>query len=76
MLGNGDTLWTEYELLEAGEETVLLKPLRSCGREHANDPARYKKMTYTFLRGSGTKIWDPAFGETGWLKYKYKTRLR
>ncbi len=74
MLGNGDTLWTEYELLETNETGVLLKPLQSCGHPYPDDPARYKKMSYEFLHSGGTKIWDTEFGKFGWLQYRYKKK--
>lgn len=69
-LGNGDVLWTEYEVLETDESGVLLKPLRSCGHEQPNDPGRYKKMSFEFLYRGSTRIWDTRFHAGSWLEYK------
>jgi len=52
-----DRLWTEYEIMEAGEECLLLKPLASNGNLHNDNPAGYKKMNYEVLYGSSTRIW-------------------
>lgn len=71
-LGNGDVLWTEYEVLETDENGLLLKPLRSCGHEQPNNPARYKKMSFEFLYSGCTRIWDTSFHAGSWLEYRLK----
>jgi len=52
-----DRLWTEYEVMETGEECLLLKPLASNGNVHHDNPAGYKKMHYEVLYASSTRIW-------------------
>src|SRR5882762_8102633 len=52
-----DRLWTEYEVMEVGEEELLLKPLVSNGKAYADNPAGYKKMDYDVLYESSTRIW-------------------
>ena len=57
LLVGEDRLWTEYEVLETGEECLLLKPLASNGNLHNDRPAAYKKMDYDVLYASTTRIW-------------------
>ena len=52
-----DRLWTEYEVMETGEEDLVLKPLISNGNVHADNPVAYKKMGYDTLYEGSTRIW-------------------
>jgi hypothetical protein len=56
-IGNGYTLWTEYEVIETSEIEIILKPLVSNGRTLIDDPAQYKRMRYPVLYQGGTRIW-------------------
>jgi hypothetical protein len=57
LLVGEDRLWTEYEVVEAGEQCFLLKPLVSNGNVYADNPAGYKKMDYEVLYAGSTRIW-------------------
>jgi hypothetical protein len=60
-IGNGYLLWTEYEVLEAGDIDITLKPLASNGHIHPDDPACYKKIRYPSFYEKGMRIWIDAF---------------
>ena len=57
LLVGEDRIWTEYEVMETGEQGLVLKPLISNGNAHADNPSRYKKMGYDVLYASTTRIW-------------------
>jgi hypothetical protein len=56
LVGEG-SLWTEYEVIEAGDCGLVLKPLVSNGNVHADKPMTYKKMAYDTLYAGNTRIW-------------------
>jgi hypothetical protein len=57
LLVGEDRLWTEYEVVEAGEDELVLKPLESNGNVHEDNPVGYKKMRYDILYAGSTRIW-------------------
>ncbi len=56
LVGEG-RIWTEYEVMETGEQGLVLKPLISNGNVHADNPSGYKKMQYDTLYSGTTRIW-------------------
>jgi len=56
-IGNGYLLWTEYEIIEAGDIDIILKPLASNGHVHEDDPSCYKRMRYPSFYETGMRIW-------------------
>ena len=59
-IGNGYSIWTEYEIIETGELEITLKPLVCTGHPHPGDPASYKRMRYPVLYETGMRIWITA----------------
>ncbi len=57
LLVGEDRLWTEYEVMEAREDELVLKPLESNGNVHEDNPSGYKKMRYDVLYAGSTRIW-------------------
>lgn len=56
-IGDGDILWTEYEVIETGDIEIILKPVVCNGNMVPDDPARYKRMRYPAIYERGTRIW-------------------
>lgn len=59
-IGSGlPPICTEYEVVEKDKKNVVLKPLRTNGYTHTDNPAKYKKMERQVLYALGLDIWMP-----------------
>ena len=56
-LGDGQLLWTEYEVIKARPQELLVQPIATNGHLVTKVASRTQKITYHELRHQGARIW-------------------